>query len=289
MDDVIVWNSLMRTPQGRVAKIAQATAILLLSVVASSAHADFASGKAAYDKGDYEAAHKEFLYLAETGDPSAQTILGVLYENGAGIKEDKLEAVKWYRLAAEQGSMAAQTNLGFMFDTGSGVPEDNEKAALWFRAAAGQGSELAQFNLGSFYLRGEGVEQDADLAVEWFQKAADSGLTGAYMKLAELYGKGEHGIEKNSAVAAKYLVQAAEKGDGRAQYLLGNMFAEGEGVAKDYVKAYAWCGTAAGNGMTLAVTCFEHMETLMSNSQRDEARNLAREYRKKYRITNPDS
>ncbi|MFT4561326.1 MAG: TPR repeat protein [Gammaproteobacteria bacterium] len=289
MVDVTVRNDLTRPRLRWGAGIAQATAIFLLTAAAPWVQADFASGKAAYDEGDYEAAHKEFLYLAETGDPSAQTILGVLYENGAGVKEDKLEAVKWYRLAAEQGSMAAQTNLGFMFDTGSGVPEDNNKAALWFRAAAEQGSELAQYNLGSFYLRGEGVDQDLERAVEWFETAGDSGLTRAFVRLAELYGTGGEGIEKDSAIAAKYLVQAAEKGDGRAQYLLGNMFAEGEGVAKDYVKAYAWCGTAAGNGMRLAVTCFEHMETLMSGPQRDQARNLAREYRKKFRTTSPDS
>ena len=112
---------------------------------------------------------------------------------------------------------------------------------------------------------------------------------GAYVKLAELYGKGEQGIEKDSVTAAKYLVQAAEKGDGRAQYLLGNMFADGEGVAQDYVKAYAWCGTAAGNGIRVAAECFEQMGTLLSDPQREEARKLAREYRKKYRNTSPES
>jgi TPR repeat protein len=67
------------------------------------------------------------------------------------------------------------------------------------------------------------------------------------------------------------------------------MLAEGEGIDKDYVKAYAWCGTAAGNGMRIATACFEHMATLMTAEQRDQARELAREYRKKYRINDEGS
>ncbi len=39
-------------------------------------------------------------------------MLGDCYSLGEEIREDKQEAVKWYRLAAEQGNAAAQRMLG---------------------------------------------------------------------------------------------------------------------------------------------------------------------------------
>jgi TPR repeat protein len=59
--------------------------------------ADFDAGVAAYNKGDYATAMREWRPLAEAGDASAQYNLGVMYANGEGVPEDDAEAVKWYR------------------------------------------------------------------------------------------------------------------------------------------------------------------------------------------------
>ena len=45
---------------------------------------------------------------AEQEDADAQSSLGLMYANGAGIPQDDQEAVRWYRLAAEQGHTMAQ-------------------------------------------------------------------------------------------------------------------------------------------------------------------------------------
>jgi TPR repeat protein len=47
--------------------------------------------------------------------------------------------VKWYRKAAEQGVETAQYNLGMMYDDGKGVPQDRTEAAKWHRKSAEQG------------------------------------------------------------------------------------------------------------------------------------------------------
>ena len=54
---------------------------------------------------------------AEQGDLVAQYNLALCYENGEGVKEDKTEAVKWYKKAAEQGQAKAQYNtaMGLRF------------------------------------------------------------------------------------------------------------------------------------------------------------------------------
>jgi len=105
-------------------------------------------GYQSYLKGDYEAAFREWLPLAELGDVEAQYNLGVLYDEGAGVEQDFAVAADWYRKAAEQGFIDAQTNLGIMYYFGQGVARDYQEAAKWFRLAADQGDAEASGYLG---------------------------------------------------------------------------------------------------------------------------------------------
>ena len=63
-------------------------AIVLIFVAVSAANADFASGLRSYEAGSYHAAYKEWLPLAEGGDPAAQRNLGHLYRLGQGVAKD---------------------------------------------------------------------------------------------------------------------------------------------------------------------------------------------------------
>lgn len=74
--------------------------------------AGFDEGVAAYQKGAYATALKEWKPLAEQGDSGAQYRLGRMYDNGSGVEKDEKQAVIWYRKAAEQGNSDAQYNLG---------------------------------------------------------------------------------------------------------------------------------------------------------------------------------
>ena len=75
-------------------------------------------GLAAYQRGDFATAMREWRPLAEVGDANAQFNLGAMYANGEGVSKDDAEAVKWYRLAAAQGHAKAQYILGVMYVTG---------------------------------------------------------------------------------------------------------------------------------------------------------------------------
>lgn len=105
-------------------------------------------GYQSYLKGDYAAAFREWLPLAELGDVEAQYNLGVLYDEGAGVEQDLVAAADWYRKAAEQGFIDAQTNLGTMYYFGQGVARDYHEAAKWLRLAADQGDTEAAEYLG---------------------------------------------------------------------------------------------------------------------------------------------
>lgn len=164
---------------------------------------DLFKGLAAFGSGDFATAIEELGPLAEQGDVLAQSKLGERYENGHGVPQNYIEAVKWYRLAALQGNALAQSHLGEIYDTGKGVPEDDAEAVKWYRLAAEQGSAFAQNNLGSMYYAGEGVQQNYAEAVRWYRLAA-------------------------------------EQGNAMAQGNLGGMYQNGLGVSQDYFEAIKW-------------------------------------------------
>ena len=72
--------------------------------------------------------------MAEGGDPAAENALGLRYFQGdpsAGLKQNELEAARWFIAAAEHGNVAAQSKLGFLYWSGRGVPKDINRAYLW--------------------------------------------------------------------------------------------------------------------------------------------------------------
>jgi len=130
------------------------------------------AGVAAYQRGDFAAAFQLFQPLAEHGDASAQSNLGVMYEQGRGVAQNYREAMRWFRLAAVQGNASAQSNLGVMYYKGQGIAQDYAEAMKWYRLAAEQRNPEAQFNLGVMYEEGRGVAQDRVRAHMWYNLAA---------------------------------------------------------------------------------------------------------------------
>ena len=118
-----------------------AIGLVLALLVALPAHAqDLKKGLAAYKRGDYAAALKEWRPLAEIGVAAAQNNLGAMYRKGHGITRDYGEALKWYRRAADQGNANAQYSLGLMHFRGNGVPRDFVLAHMWFSLSATGGN-----------------------------------------------------------------------------------------------------------------------------------------------------
>jgi TPR repeat protein len=52
--------------------------------------------------------------------------LGVMYHHGQGVKQDHVQAYKWYSLAAAQGHETAAFNLGLL--AGAMTPTQIEEA-----------------------------------------------------------------------------------------------------------------------------------------------------------------
>jgi len=86
------------------------TALLMLVATAGAAVADqFKDAGAAFQRGDYATALRLFRALAQEGDAAAQTVLGLMYDEGQGVPRDYTEAAKRFRKAADQGDADARS------------------------------------------------------------------------------------------------------------------------------------------------------------------------------------
>ena len=125
---------------------------------------------------DYVKAVEYYYQSAEKdGDSMAMHNLGCMYENGEGVAQNYVEAVKWYRKAAELGYSDAQNNLGKMYETGMGVLQDYAEAFNLYMKSAEQNNATAQYNLGLMYQNGHGMPRDHEEALKWYKKAMDGG------------------------------------------------------------------------------------------------------------------
>lgn len=103
-------------------------------------------------------------------------------------------------------------------------------------------------------------------------------LAGAAPAQADLarahaaYDEGQH-----SAAFAEFR-ELAEQGDSDAQYMLGRMYARGEGTLQDFVQAHAWLNLAAVRGHRLAAGERDSLQQRMTTEQVAEAQRIARDF-----------
>ncbi|MGE0746052.1 MAG: SPOR domain-containing protein [Rhodospirillales bacterium] len=199
----------------RILSAVSVAALLALSPGLAGA-ADEGPGIAAYERGEFDAAYRDFQRAAETGDAVSQFNVGGMFFEGRGVERNMREAAFWFRKAAEQGVPLAQHGLAVLYYRGAGVARDYAEAARWFAKAAEQGVPNAQFNLGVLYYRGEGVQRDVGEMLGWIQKSADQGFMPAAYQLGVIYENGV-GVVADPARALNWYQRAAAGGHPRAR------------------------------------------------------------------------
>ena len=243
----------MSLKTGRGAMIAAAIWLFAASALAD----EFVDGIAAFDRGDFAAAHQLLMSLAEQGDPRAAIMVAGDFYVGWGVPADDAKAEEWRRRAktiagptdfdlvisrwramAAAGDAAAQAMLGAAYYAGFGVPMDPAEAVRWIRAAADQGHARGQYALGELCLAGDGVSRDVPEAIKWFSRAAEQGDASAQLKLGMLSGDGP---------SLERLRLAAAGGNTLAQMRLGEIYLRGDVVAQDAVEAYEWLVLASAS------------------------------------------
>ncbi|MFC3103922.1 SH3 domain-containing protein [Salinisphaera aquimarina] len=145
--------------------------IVAIAGIAPAVAAEDDAARAAFARGDYEAARSAWQPAARAGDAGALFGLGLLYANGLGVARDPLAAQHWYTMSAERGQAAAQYNLAVMRETGDGVPRDRSQAAFWYGEAARRNLPAAANNLALMTLAGDGVQREPAMAVALLKRA----------------------------------------------------------------------------------------------------------------------
>ncbi|MCA9800975.1 MAG: sel1 repeat family protein [Cyanobacteria bacterium HKST-UBA02] len=162
----------------------------------------------------YKTAHKHLHDLADSGHARAQTVLGMLYENGVGVEKDAEKAYEYYKKAADQELPEAQSQLGhFLLKTGITVRKDSDEAVTWLRKAAQHGVVEAQSTLGQVLVEAKNMPASHSEGVWWLKEAARRGSDQAKEALSKLPG-----ADKVEAGAQQ--VQAHFQGAG-SQYQTG--------------------------------------------------------------------
>ncbi len=140
----------------------------------------------------------------------APLVLGILYEQGTGVKEDHAAAARWYQKGMDNGNAAAVRRLSEMYRLGTGVPQDEKKARELMNRAAELGDKAAPKYI-------EKQEQDRN-------------DTKPGMKIkAEAYRLYK---QKQFEKAAKLYQQCADMGNDGCQLAMGQLNEFGQGVPK---------------------------------------------------------
>lgn len=172
-------------------------------------------------------------------------------------------------------AFAALTAAPALADVKSGVDAwargDFAAAVREWRPAADKGDADAQFNMGQAYRLGRGVPVDLAIARSWFQKAAAKGHAQAQAN----YGLILYEAGKRSE-ALTWIKKASDRGDPRAQYVLGIELTNGDLIARDWPRAYALMTRAAAQGLPAAAKSLGQMEEFVPLAQRQQGIALAR-------------
>lgn len=208
------------------------------------------------ERGDKELSFIWIAKAAEAGLPFAQAELGLAYETGDGVEQNKRDAIIWYGRAARGGSAVgavrlyrlgsdgdrdkhggvddvarrldrahagdsdARFALGELFrDVGAYAP-----AMDWFRLAADQGHHGAAYEVGLSYLKGRGVARNEAGGVVWIRRAIVGAHAAAMFELGNAYRYGLGGVDVHEGLALEWYENAVQDGYSPATHAVVEMY-----------------------------------------------------------------
>jgi cell division septation protein DedD len=149
---------------------------------------------------------------------------------------------------------------------------DFTRAVVEWQGPAAAGDADALFNLAQAYRLGRGVEIDNARARQLYEEAARLG----HVKAADNYGLML--FQEGEQERAMPLIRAAaDRGDPRAQYVLGLSHFNADFAPRDWVRAYALMTLANSAGLPQARDALAQMDQYVPQGQRAQAQSLARE------------
>lgn len=231
--------------------------------------------------GHYAQAVEIWSRLAKLGHGRSQFFLGLMYEEGKGVKPNDRQAIYWYAKAAEQELPDAWLNLGVLYAR----LKQYHRAIGYFQRCLDNGYEPARSNLRQLtvYLhnrkmvvtKATALRRTASLKAKVIrqlkvgQKGYEMRSKGRWVQVS-LPGKPEVGWVLMKHVFSDRLVyeqgvkahtfgqlkkafklwsKLANKGHSKSQIMLARLYLQGEGVAQNADQAIFWSEKALSEGL----------------------------------------
>lgn len=170
---------------------------------------------------------------AAAGDAMALWQLGVMYENGEGVAQDKGKAFGYFAQIADQHADTAPRGLeagivahsfvkmGEYYQDGvpeAGIPKDDAYATkLILHAASYFGDADAQYRVGELYLDPKELGDNPIQSARWLSLAARKGHAPAQAKLGNMLFNGEGDLPANRVEGLMWLTVADRRSVGTAE------------------------------------------------------------------------
>lgn len=167
---------------------------------------------------------------------------GEEYEYGLNNRNVSLtKAYAFYKAAADKGYTKAENKMGEIYISKFYPFNDKSKSNKYYQKAIKDYKRLVKtdgnacYELGYMYHNGYGVEKDLEQARFYYKSGALLGDKNAAWRLGILYKD-----EMEYTEAYKFLLKAAEGGQGMAMYELAKLYEEGLGTSYNKDKAIEW-------------------------------------------------
>ncbi|MBN9304146.1 MULTISPECIES: tetratricopeptide repeat protein [unclassified Devosia] len=169
---------------------------------------------------------------ATAGDPMAQWQLGLMYESGEGVAQDKAKAFGYFAQIADQHADTAPrgveadivahsfVKMGEYYKDGlpeAGIPKDEDYSIrLLLHAASYFGDADAQYRVGEMYLDKNELGDNPIQSARWLSLAAKKGHVPAQAKLGDILFNGDGGLKANRVEGLMWLSVANQLAQGTA-------------------------------------------------------------------------
>ncbi|MDP0563394.1 MAG: tetratricopeptide repeat protein [Candidatus Endonucleobacter sp. (ex Gigantidas childressi)] len=188
-----------------------------------------------FNEKKYFKAFECFKEPAKKENAEAQYYLGHMLYQGLGVAASHHAAFKWLRQSAVHGNIKAQTELADMFYHGHGISDNRIESAAWRMVANKNGRIWILKHYDDDIITEHDNLKIKDRAYEIWQIVSESNDCKQTLEEGMSFlsnGEGEF--------AVKIFKTAAAQGSAIAEYNLGCMYYEGNGVHKDYRTAFHW-------------------------------------------------
>lgn len=217
-------------------------------------------------KQDKVSAMKYFKMGAEQGDANCQSMANRLENEGYGM----IDQVKPLTKSAKKGDISAIHKIAEFYLYGKGCVKQNEKLAFkLFSIGQKKNDEYCISKLGECYLNGKGVKANKYKAFELFTDLNQKGNLDGKLMLANCYRYGE-GTEKAISETFRLAKEAESTGDVRVFKLLAECYYNGIGTPIDYELAFEYYEKGASMGDDDCRYCLGYCYATGNGVERDD-------------------